>query len=423
MNSRKKQTLDLLYYEPYKIGHWVGFHDLTELHNEWLRSFLYAEEDQTLLAHRGSYKTTDLSLFLAIHTVIDPNENVMFFRKTDDDVTEVMTQAQKILQSGVMQRIVLDLYDTELRFLKSNNSEIHTNLCTSTKGVSQVIGLGIGTSITGKHADIVVTDDIVNLKDRISRAERERTKIQYMELQNICNRGGRFINTGTPWHKEDAISIMPNVKRYDCYSTGLITREKLDQLRQSMSDSLFAANYELKHIADKDAMFKNPKFTNEKELIYGGLSHIDAAYDGADGTAFTILNRLKDGRIIGFGKRWDKHVDDCLNEIGVYHKLLRAGSISCEKNADKGYLAKELRGLGYHVNPYSESMNKFVKISTYLRSNWGNITWLEDTDPEYINEILDYNEFAEHDDSPDSAASLIRKMETRAKYNPVKGGI
>lgn len=423
MDGRKQAVLDLLWNEPYKIGHWVGFEDLTTLHNAWLRSFLYAEEDQTLLAHRGSYKTTDLSLFLAIHTVIQPNENVMFFRKTDDDVTEVMTQAKKILQSGAMQRIVPDLYGTDLQLLKSNNSEIHTNLCTSPKGVSQVVGLGIGTSITGKHADIVVTDDIVNLKDRISRAERERTKIQYMELQNICNRGGRFINTGTPWHKEDAISIMPNVKRYDCYSTGLIEREKLEQLRQSMSDSLFAANYELKHIADKDAMFKSPQFTKEKELIYGGLAHIDAAYDGADGTAFTILNRLKDGRIIGFGKRWDKHVDDCLSEIGIYHRSLRAGSISCEKNADKGYLAKELRGLGYHVDPYSESMNKFVKISTYLRSNWKNIIWLEDTDPEYINEILDYSEFAEHDDSPDSAASILRKMETGPKYHRVKGEI
>ena len=423
MDGRKQAVLDLLWNEPYKIGHWVGFEDLTTLHNEWLRSFLYADGDQTLLAHRGSYKTTDLSLFLAIHIVIQPNENVMFFRKTDDDVTEVITQAKKILQSGVMQRIVSDLYGTDLQLLKSNNSEIHTNLCTSTKGVSQVVGLGIGTSITGKHADIVVTDDIVNLKDRISRAERERTKIQYMELQNICNRGGRFINTGTPWHKEDAISIMPNVKRYDCYSTGLISREKLEQLRQGMSDSLFAANYELKHIADKDAMFKSPQFTKEKELIYGGLAHIDAAYDGADGTAFTILNKLKDGRIIGFGKRWDKHVDDCLSEIGIYHRSLRAGSISCEKNADKGYLAKELRGLGYHVDPYSESMNKFVKISTYLRSNWKNIAWLEDTDPEYINEILDYSEFAEHDDSPDSAASILRKMETGPKYHSVKGEI
>ena len=197
MNSSKKAVLDLLWNEPYKIGHWVGFKDLTTLHNEWLRSFLYADEDQTLLAHRGSYKTTDLSLFLAIHTVIAPNENVMFFRKTDDDVTEVLVQAQKILRSGCMRRLVRTLYGTDLKFLKENNSEIHTNLCTSTKGVSQIVGLGIGTSITGKHADIVVTDDIVNLKDRISKAERERTKTQYMELQNICNRGGRFINTGT----------------------------------------------------------------------------------------------------------------------------------------------------------------------------------------------------------------------------------
>lgn len=424
MNSRKQAVLDLLWNEPYKIGHWVGFKDLTTLHNEWLRSFLYADADQTLLAHRGSYKTTDLSLFLAIHTVIKPNENVMFFRKTDDDVTEVLTQSQKILKSGAMQSVVRDLYGTELDLIKENNSEIHTNLCTSTKGVSQVVGLGIGTSITGKHADIVVTDDIVNLKDRISKAERERTKIQYMELQNICNRGGRFINTGTPWHKEDAISIMPNVRKYDCYSTGLIKRDKLDELRQSMSDSLFAANYELKHIADKDAMFKEPKFTKEKDLIYNGVAHIDAAYDGADGTAYTIFHKISDGRIVGFGKRWDKHVDDCLSEIGVYHKMFRAGSISCEKNADKGYLAKELRGLGYSVNPYDESMNKFVKISTYLRSNWKNIVWLEDTDPEYINEILDYSEHAEHDDSPDSAASLLRSLEKKKpRYNPVMGGI
>lgn len=424
MNGKKKRTLDLLWNSPYKIGHWVGFKDLTELHNEWLRSFLFAEDDQTLLAHRGSYKTTDLSLFLALHSVIHPNHNIIFFRKTDTDVVEVIKQSEKILESGCMAQIVRDLYGTDLIFTKHADSEFSTNLCTSTRGVSQVLGLGIGTSITGKHADVVVTDDIVNLKDRISRAERERTKIQYMELQNICNRTGRFINTGTPWHKEDAISIMPNVKRYDCYSTGLITREKLEQLRQGMSDSLFAANYELKHIADKDAMFKDPKFTEDENLIYDGVAHIDAAYDGADGTAFTIFKRQMDGSIVGFGKRWDRHVDDCIGEIAMYHEKLRAGTIECEDNADKGYLRKELRSNGLPVHGYHESMNKFVKISTYLRKNWKDIVWLEDTDPEYINEILDYNEFADHDDSPDSAASLLRKMESTAKLNRgITGGI
>ena len=36
--------------------------------------------------------------------------------------------------------------------------------------------------------------------------------------------------------------------------------------------------------------------------------------------------------------------------------------------------------------------------------------FFEGTDVEYINEILDYNEQAEHDDSPDSLASVIREV-------------
>ena len=419
----KAGLLRLLKEEPYKIGHFVGFKDPTPLHNEWLRFFLYGKTDLTLLAHRGSYKTTDLSLFLALNVIIFPNRNIGLFRKTDTDVAEVLRQTAKILRSGAVIEIIKSLYGMDLILEKETANEIHTNLCTSAKGASQILGLGITTSITGKHADIIVTDDIVNIKDRISKAERERTKLQYMELQNICNRGGRFINTGTPWHKEDAISIMPNVRKYDCYSTGLITRDKLEGLRQSMSDSLFAANYELKHIADANAMFKDPKFTDDYTLLYGGMSHIDAAYGGEDSTAFTAFKQMPDGKIIGFGKRWEKHVDDCLNEIQAIQDRFRLGSVACEKNADKGYLAKELQKMGLSPFLYSETTNKLIKISTYLKQNWERIEWLTETDPEYINEILDYSEFAEHDDCPDSAASLLRRMDTKITYNPVKGGI
>lgn len=422
MNSEKKAVLDLLYEEPVKIGNWVGFEKLKEIHNQWLRSFLYAEEDQTLLGHRGSYKTTTLSLFLAEHLILKPQENVLFFRKTDPDVSEVIRQTQKILLSSSVQRIVWILYGVNLKLTKATDSEINTNLAFSSRGVSQVLGLGIGTSITGKHADIVVTDDIVNLKDRISRAERERTKIQYQELRNICNRGGRFINTGTPWHKEDAISIMPNVKRYDCYSTGLISRPELEELRKSMSDSLFAANYELKHIADQDAMFHDPVFTSEETLLYNGVGHVDASYGGADGTALTFLKAVPGG-YVGLGKLWQKHVDYCLADIADLHRRFRIGTIACEDNADKGYLRKELRALDIPVAGYHESMNKFVKISTYLRKHWASIQWLEETDPEYIDQILEYSEFAEHDDAPDSAATLLRRITGKITMNSVKGGI
>lgn len=423
MKDEKAKALQLITERPYLIGRAVGFKDLTDLHNKWIRSFIFSKTSQTLQAHRGSYKTTCLSVFFALCALIYPNKNILFFRKTDNDVTEVIKQTQKILETGAMNRLAYALYGAPIEFVKSSSSEITTRFTTSPRGSSWLSGLGIGTSITGKHADIVVTDDIVNLRDRVSRAERETTKIQYMELQNIVNRGGRMINTGTPWHKEDAFTLMPNVSKYDCYRTGLISPNALKELRQSMSDSLFAANYELKHIADKDAMFKNPVFGGKISDLYNGLAHIDAGYDGEDFTAFTAMKKDAGGRIIALGKMWDKHVDDCLTEIQMIMQQYRLGSIACEKNADKGYLAKELRKRGMQVHLYSENMNKFVKIATYLRAAWQSIVWLEETDPEYISQVLDYTEFAEHDDAPDSAASMIRRLENKIVYNAVKGGL
>ncbi|MFR9064203.1 MAG: hypothetical protein ACLVJO_10850 [[Clostridium] scindens] len=49
---------------------------------------------------------------------------------------------------------------------------------------------------------------------------------------------------------------------------------------------------------------------------------------------------------------------------------------------------RSLAEMGFIVDTYSETMNKYIKISTFLRRCWKNIIWLEDTDPEYINEIL-----------------------------------
>lgn len=149
-------------------------------------------------------------------------------------------------------------------------------------------------------------------------------------------------------------------------------------------------------------------------VLVGGVAHIDASYGGTDGTAFTILKKYED-KFIAFGMRWDKHVDKCLNTISNYMRIYKVGSIFCERNADKGYLEKELRSRGILASGYNETMNKFIKISSYSRKSWSNITFLECTDPEYLSEILDYTENAPHDDSPDSLASLIRHT-TKEKW-------
>lgn len=408
----KKQILQLLWENPIEIGHWVGFKDLTALHNAWLRSFLYADDDQTLQAHRGSFKTTTLSLFFALNAVIFPNKTLLYFRKTGSDVAEISRQTANILRSGCMQSIAHTLYGKDLVLTKDSAMEVNTNLATSIRGSSQIVGLGIKTSITGKHADIVVTDDIVNVRDRVSKAERDETKRAYMELQNIKNRGGRFVNTGTPWHKEDAFTLMPNPVKFDCYSTGLMRQDQIDMLKLGMSPSLFAANYELKHIADDNNLFPEPRMDGPAQRVRNGICQLDAAFYGEDYTAFTIMV-YADNTYWTLGKIWRKHVEDCYGEILNLCNEFTCGKMYIEKNADKGMVSRDLRNIGLRTVNYTENMNKHVKISTYLKAIWANVCFVEGTDPEYIEQIVDYSEDAQHDDAPDSMSVLARLMYPR----------
>ena len=403
---------------PCQVGKWCGFDLLRDdLHDGWMRAMIDGEGDMTLLAHRGSYKTTCLSIVLAIIAATDPMRNLIFMRKSEDDVKEIIGQVRKIIQHESFRYLTGKAYGEDygpVTLKQASSTSITTDVYAAAKGAAQLLGIGTSGSITGKHADIVITDDIVNTDDRVSKAERERIVRVYDELQNIRNPGGRIINTGTPWHPEDAISKrMPNVQRFDCYTTGLLTPEKIESLRQSMEPSLFAANYELQHIASGNALFATtPPTVTDASLLYNGIAHIDAAYGGEDYTAFTCAKRDGDTLYL-YGRLWQKHVDTVLDAILTDVDRLRCQPIHVENNADKGYLFRELRNRAYTARPYHENMNKYYKISTFLRKWWGNVVFLDGTDPAYINQILNYNEEAAHDDAPDSAACVCRIFDRR----------
>ena len=335
--------LQLLLEHPEKIGIGVGFKELTEMHGRWIRQMVFGEEDYTLQAHRGSYKSSCLAVSIALLMALYPRRNIIFMRKTDSNVAEMMTMVSKILRQPLFQGIPGALYHRPMSITTESLDHISTSLWTSPMGAYQLQGFGMRTSITGKHAHYVITDDICNVEDRTSRAERMHTIAQYDELQNIRNRGGRIINLGTPWHKEDVFCRMKNIHRYDCYTTGLLTREQIDRLRASMAPSLFAANYELKHIAAENAFFTTaPRFTDDEAALRDGICHVDAAYGGEDYTAFTC-GRRKDGIIYLYGRIWPRHVSMVLEQIIAEADRMMCWPMYCEDNGDKGFPCKEIR--------------------------------------------------------------------------------
>lgn len=405
-------ALKLLLTEPARVARWCGLTRLTdELHGAWLRELLLGQEDLTLLAHRGSYKTTCLSFAMAAMLLAYPQKNLLFMRKTDDDVVEVIRQVKRLLDTDALRYLSSLIYGRPVEVSRSDMFTVHTSCYAAMRGAPPLLGVGTGGSLTGKHADIVLTDDIVNLQDRVSSAERLRTRGVYQELQNIRNPGGRILNTGTPWHPEDAISLMPAPRRYDCWRTGLLDEEKIRRLQRSMTPSLFAANYELKHVAESGALFSTlPAETAEESLLYDGIAHLDAAYGGEDYTALSC-GCIRDGRAYLYGRLWQSHVDNVLEEVLADCDRLRCGPIWCEVNGDKGYLARELKRRGVQVRTYSERMNKRVKIGAFLRKWWPKVVLVRGTDRSYLHQILDYTDDAAHDDAPDSAACLLRLLD------------
>ena len=149
--EKSYDCLDDLFDHPEKIGHEVGFSDMTDLHGKWIRKMVFGGKDYTLQAHRGSYKSSCLAVAISIILIYYPERNIIFLRKTDNDVAEMLGMVSKILKSDAFCALVKEIHGKELTVEAESMNHLSTNLWNSPMGAPQLLGLGIKSSITGKH--------------------------------------------------------------------------------------------------------------------------------------------------------------------------------------------------------------------------------------------------------------------------------
>ena len=49
----RKQAISFLKNKPAKFGHLLGFTDLSDIHNDWIKDMVFGKEDTTKQASRG----------------------------------------------------------------------------------------------------------------------------------------------------------------------------------------------------------------------------------------------------------------------------------------------------------------------------------------------------------------------------------
>lgn len=415
-----KDTLTAIIHKPATfLGRLAGYHDLIELHDKWIKQAWDDEEPVGIKAFRGSFKTSSVVILGVIrHLLLNPKDRIALIRKTQQgDATPTLQAISRILKIPEIWAIFEYLYPG-IRLDEDTSTRLRLSTLPPQYKEASIMAYGVYDSITGTHADVILTDDILNIKDRTSSAERARTRASFYELQNIVDHMGttKQIYNGTCWHEQDVWQDIQKIaKVYDYpaseYWDQLFTPEQLQAKKDSMPATLYAINYELTFVKDDSLPFKDIRFAREgitadtwqTTRVYAQL---DCAYGGKDTTALTLLA----GDIVR-GWVWEKHVNDCMNEINAICQNFSVSRGYIELNADKGLILDRLRIAGATTwSGYQEKMNKVVKIGTILKEHWHRLQFDKKTDLLYTEQISEWiDDTTAHDDAPDSLASLLRE--------------
>jgi phage terminase large subunit-like protein len=127
-----------------------------------------------------------------------------------------------------------------------------------------VAAFGIGGSVTGTRADLLVCDDVVDVRSLHSKAERRRVADYFANnLMNLLEPDGRFWGLFTPWHHDDLNARLKKNGAYALFSRAVGAdfepvwperwpAEALRARKEEIGSASFSRGYRLQSVADDD---------------------------------------------------------------------------------------------------------------------------------------------------------------------------
>lgn len=177
-----------------------------------------------------------------------------------------------------------------------------------------VASVGVGAAVTGTRADLLVCDDIVDVRSLRSRNDRERVASYFHEnLVNLLEPDGRLWCLFTPWHADDLNARLKRNSQFALLRRPVgenlepVWPEKwptaaLERRRAEIGSVAFARAYRLICVPDEATPIRSawvqfwiePK---ETEFIVLAVDPAVSAGERADASALVTLARTIDNQI------------------------------------------------------------------------------------------------------------------------------
>ena len=221
----------------------------------------------------------------------DPSLRVKFICATD----ALAAERSRFLRDAISDNPAIQLVFPELKPATPWSVEAFTVQRPASVIGPSVAAFGIGAGSTGARADLLICDDIVDVRSLHSRADRERVKADFHNnLMNLLEPDGRFWGLCTPWHNDD---LNAHLKRNPAFATfrraidtalSPIWPEKwptrlLKERRNEIGEASFARGYRLVAIEEGELTILPEwvqTWSSDKNVTQDNtLSHRDRRHD------------------------------------------------------------------------------------------------------------------------------------------------
>ncbi|MCZ2340286.1 MAG: hypothetical protein LC104_00645 [Bacteroidales bacterium] len=299
-----------------------------------------------------------------------------------------------------------------------------------------VAAFGIGAGSTGARADLLICDDIVDVRSLYSPAERARVKDDFHNnLLNLLEPDGRFWGLSTPWHTDDLNAHLKKNPAFALFRRAVgpelqpvwpekwPTSQLAARLRE-IGSAAFARGYRLLPITEGEVaipahwvQFWQEELPRERfEMVVLSVDPAVTAQSRADASALVVLGRVQGTNAIHCLEATARRIStpDLIAQIDTLDQFWSPDVILFESNAAfagiRDLMQRHAR-FGAKVQGITQSRSKEARAAAFgvpvqngrfrLR---GGLTGVDARQRELFDEMTTFP-FSTHDDLLDAAAT------------------
>ena len=307
-----------------------------------------------------------------------------------------------------------------------------------------VAAYGVGAGSTGTRADLLICDDIVDVRALHTASERNRVADYFHEnLMNLLEPDGRFWGLFTPWHGDDLNARLKKNGSYTHFRRAIGSDlepvwpekwpvSKLKARREEIGATSFARGYRLVPIAEEDTPIRGEwvRFWTEPAEYESIVLSVDPAVSissKADSSALVVLGKSNASIHVLEATARRVAAPDLVGLIDDFDRRWNPAVVLFETNAAflgiKDLLVRHTR-FGPRVKGISQSKDKASRIAAFSVSVENGSFRLKGDDAgsvdggqkRLMDEMITFP-FGEHDDLVDAAATgtayLLDRREPR----------